>query len=191
MGNKKTRKTVPKEFISLFRVHSGRDAPRRDTREVQKVKSMGLDSLLLPDLPVASNALQELLLEYGLLNDIKWDSKGLKASKKQKTKLKPLILLLHLDLLLKNYFQSEHQRELSSKLADVWTQESNQEVWKQYTQSYNNYLLLPDAKLNFVDWLCEALDYTIDNTTPQIEDILLTSYNQLLSGTIEDVYIMK
>lgn len=53
MGNKKkTRKTVPKEFISLFRVHSGRDAPRRDTREVQKSKKHGFRFTSLPDLPL-------------------------------------------------------------------------------------------------------------------------------------------
>lgn len=193
MGTKKVyKKSVPKELTSLFRVHKIRNQVPRDKREVKKSQKYGFRFDSLPKLPVPSNALQDLLFEYSLLNGIHWDPSTSKIKKSKKSKLKSInSFIAFRSFYSRTISNPEQQRELSTKLAHIWKSERNQEIWNQYAQAYNNSLLLPGNKINFVDWLCALLDLKADNTMSVIENIQYNDNTPMLSGTIEDVYLIN
>ncbi|KAL6451210.1 MTLALPHA1 Mating-type-like protein ALPHA1 [Candida maltosa Xu316] len=193
MGSRKiAKKSVPKELASLFRVHDKKFPPPRDNREIKQSQKFGFRLGSLPPIPTPTAALSELLLEYGLLNEINWDTSSTKTAKSKKSKLKPInSFIAFRSFYSRSISNPEHQRELSSKLAELWTTDPNKEIWNQYTESYNNYLLSPGASMNFVDWLYDSLDIKVDNSIPMIEDISFDNYSQMFSGAIEDVYLIN
>lgn len=193
MGSEKVyKKAVPKELTSLFRVTKSRAPVPRDKRVVKESQKHGFRLDSLPTLPSPSNELHQLLLEYGILNDIQWDENKTKTKKSKKSKLKAInSFIAFRSFYSRTISNPNHQRELSSKLADIWKTEPSQEIWNQYAQSYNNYLLLPGIKTNFVDWLYTVLDLKVEPALVILETEPFDDNSPMLSGTIEDVYLIN
>lgn len=161
----------------------------------------------LPNIPEPSKALQLLLIDYRILNVFLWSPKP-ESVKTKKSKLRPInSFIAFRSFYSRTISRPEYQRELSSKLAEVWKEEPHREVWEQYTLFYNNYLLDCNNKLAFVDWLLQTLELDFDNSplndVSQTEDAFefelencpLNDVSQtedafkLTSGTIQDVYL--
>ncbi|CAK9439753.1 uncharacterized protein LODBEIA_P38530 [Lodderomyces beijingensis] len=172
MAIKKAGKsTVPRKLTSLFKLHGHRLGPSMSQAQ-SHVPVFAVSTL--PEVPAPSPELQDLLFEYQLLNVLQWAPARPRA---KKMKSKPINSFIAF----RSYYSRavtnpQHQRELSSKLGELWSQEPRQEVWEQYSHSYNLYLK-KGGRLNFVSWLQGAEERDAVIEPPQ-------------TGTVEDVYLI-
>lgn len=189
MASKKgNKKLIPKEFVTLFKVCRSRLLVLEVARNQNRKPAFSVKPMTM--IPEPNEKLQQLLLDYSLMNILQFPPKP-KLGKKKRSKLKPInSFIAFRSFYSRAILDPEYQRELSCKLAKLWKEEVHKETWEQYTLSYNNYLLDSNNKLSFVDWLLDVLNLNLDT------DILNDMPNKaktpkLESGTIQDVYIMK
>ncbi|KAI5956539.1 MTLALPHA1 [Candida jiufengensis] len=189
MGSKRPRqRKVPKEFTTLFKLSNKNNIPRANTPTLLDTGKPTFRLTSLPKIPKPSQELQQLMLDYSVLNELQWSPDISKPGKTKRSKQKPINSFIAFRSFYSRAISNpEHQRELSRKLAELWTNEQNRDTWSQYTQSYNIYLKEKNNNMTFVDWLLDSLDIKLDNSW--LDSLQVDGANELASGTVEDVYL--
>nr|AZQ56685.1 MAT alpha 1 protein [Suhomyces emberorum] len=152
----------------------------------------------MPPIPVPSEELKKLLIQFNTLNEpsiLLNDFKRVKTKGKQITNFGKINgFIAFRSFYCKNIKNSVHQILLSSELANIWRDEINKKTWSLYAYLYN---VRDDKSIPFVIWLCETLRMK-STFKPSIQrDLHTIKNNTTLYGTmnfkdaVEDVYFTK
>ncbi|EGW31993.1 uncharacterized protein SPAPADRAFT_71531 [Spathaspora passalidarum NRRL Y-27907] len=190
MKRRKTNKrSIPKGFISLFKIQRKRNVLRLDTSLAERSGNYEFRSMPLPKLPEPSEELKKVLLRYNIVKELAPLQEQKRKKLRPKLKLKPInSFMAFRSFYTKSISNPEYQRELSCLLAQIWIDEPNKAIWNQYTESYNQYILSSGAKYNFVNWLCKMLDIEAENNNTDLSN---RANETILSGTVEDIYMFN
>nr|AZQ56645.1 MAT alpha 1 protein [Suhomyces anneliseae] len=158
----------------------------------------GLICQNMPAIPSPSPQLKELLLKFNSLNDTTQKKQnnlqGSKSQRKSISKKRNINgFIAFRTFYSKSVFNPKHQRSLSSELAKLWKTEPSKTQWNLYARVYNS---RDDKELQFVEWLCTALNIKKDTYLHDAETILISIKRlnwQFQSAQnknpIEDVYL--
>lgn len=144
-----------------------------------------LQATRLPDIPLPSSRLQNLLCQYQF-DDIHANKKASRSKKNragtdQKRKRRMNGFIAFRSFYSKTIKGTSHQKELSSKLAAIWKDEPSHQTWNCYALQYN----ATGGEETFVNWLNRKLGF---ENAVEVDDTLRIYKNHTLKN-VEDVFL--
>ncbi|OBA22190.1 hypothetical protein METBIDRAFT_40341 [Metschnikowia bicuspidata var. bicuspidata NRRL YB-4993] len=149
----------------------------------QKATYSVLQSRALPQIPIPSSSLQDLLCKY-LFNEVDTNKKlsrikqGTRYNDTKKRRINGFIAFR--SFYSKTIKGTSHQKELSSKLAAIWKTEPNHQTWNSYALQYN----ATGGNESFVSWLNRKLGFDTNIEAKKT----FKSYKNLTLKNVEDVF---
>lgn len=150
----------------------------------QKPAFSVLQATKLPEIPLPSSRLQNLLCQYQF-DDISEKKKPHRA-KKITTKSNERKRRMNGFIAFRSFYSktirgTSHQKELSSKLAVIWKNEPHHQTWNCYALQYN----ATGGEETFVEWLNRNLGF---ESGVEDEKTLKIYKNDMLKN-VEDVFL--
>ncbi|ODV65275.1 hypothetical protein HYPBUDRAFT_154089 [Hyphopichia burtonii NRRL Y-1933] len=135
----------------------------------------------LPDLPTPPSKLQNILIEFNRLNEDSLRSVK-KKSRPKNSKRTINGFFAFRTFYSKSIFKPDHQRQLSSLLAEAWREEKKKSIWDKYAVVYR--LQAPD--IGFFDWLCANLNLETSTNKPEVNSPEMKKHSL---GRVEDLFL--